>query len=403
MTLTAEDGHRFSAYRAEAAVKPIGALVIVQQVLGVNEHIRAVCDDYVLRDFRVVAPALYDRQQRNVEFGNTPEEMPRVRALCATIDWTKLPLDISVRPRDEANASRSQPPRLVIDDGLADLINCIHHERPIGDHWLVDRDACIKKTSEWPVCRHNANGVDSGRCARARLEPSNLRRGDFSAIAADRGSSFACVDEGAVIARNLLLQFMAALQCNVEKQDRPAAAMWLYDLARLTSVDADLNTWQPPNRHRRKRLIDIACRLHLRGGRQIDPKLQSMRSLAAMRHFAMQNAAACRHPLYITRPENSVGTCVIAMMQGAVEHQGDRFHSTMRMRFEAARRCEPIFREVQEGRLPVIGAGSQNQALCLNLFICAAIDGPFNAIDFSFQRIVSTQAGRAQARRLAFE
>jgi carboxymethylenebutenolidase len=95
LTLTAEDGHRFAAYSAEPDATPKGGLVVVQEIYGVNAHIRAVCEDYAKRGFRVIAPALYDRQQRDAEFGYTAEQMPRIRALRAAIDWTKLPLDVA--------------------------------------------------------------------------------------------------------------------------------------------------------------------------------------------------------------------------------------------------------------------------------------------------------------------
>ena len=46
LELTAADGHRFAAYRAEPAGKPRGALVVVQEIFGVNSHIRGVADGY---------------------------------------------------------------------------------------------------------------------------------------------------------------------------------------------------------------------------------------------------------------------------------------------------------------------------------------------------------------------
>jgi len=95
VTLTAADGHRLAAYQAEPALPPKGGVVVIQEVFGVNEYIRAVCDDYAQHGFRVIAPALYDRQQRGAEFSYTAEEMSRVRALRSAIDWTKLPLDVA--------------------------------------------------------------------------------------------------------------------------------------------------------------------------------------------------------------------------------------------------------------------------------------------------------------------
>lgn len=95
ITLTASDGHKLAAYRADPPGKPKGGLVVVQEIFGVNEHIKAVCDDYAARGFLALAPALYDRQQRNAVFGYMLEEMTRVRALRGAIDWQKLPLDVA--------------------------------------------------------------------------------------------------------------------------------------------------------------------------------------------------------------------------------------------------------------------------------------------------------------------
>ena len=53
---TAADGHQLSMYRADPAGRPRGGLVVVQEIFGVNSHIRAVCDDYVAEGYVAVAP-----------------------------------------------------------------------------------------------------------------------------------------------------------------------------------------------------------------------------------------------------------------------------------------------------------------------------------------------------------
>ena len=59
--LKAEDGHELSAYVARPASETVGALVLVQEIFGVNAHIRSVADGYAKDGFLVVAPALFDR------------------------------------------------------------------------------------------------------------------------------------------------------------------------------------------------------------------------------------------------------------------------------------------------------------------------------------------------------
>jgi carboxymethylenebutenolidase len=65
--LTAADGHRLSAYLAEPKDKPRGGIVIIQEIFGVTRHIRAVTDQYAAAGFLAIAPALFDRVERNVD------------------------------------------------------------------------------------------------------------------------------------------------------------------------------------------------------------------------------------------------------------------------------------------------------------------------------------------------
>lgn len=68
-TLTASDGHQLSAYLAEPGGPRRGGVVVIQEIFGVNEHIRAVCDDYAAEGYEALAPALFDRVERGVEVG----------------------------------------------------------------------------------------------------------------------------------------------------------------------------------------------------------------------------------------------------------------------------------------------------------------------------------------------
>ena len=64
--LTATDGHRFTAYRADPPGDPIGGVVVIQEIFGVNHHIRGVVDQYAEAGFVAVAPALFDRVERGI-------------------------------------------------------------------------------------------------------------------------------------------------------------------------------------------------------------------------------------------------------------------------------------------------------------------------------------------------
>ena len=65
--LSADDGHVLSAHRAEPAGPPLGGVVVVQEIFGVNSHIRSVADRFAAAGFLAVAPALFDRVERGVE------------------------------------------------------------------------------------------------------------------------------------------------------------------------------------------------------------------------------------------------------------------------------------------------------------------------------------------------
>lgn len=75
--LKASDGFELSAYVARPAGKPVGGLVLIQEIFGVNGHIRRVADGYAADGFLVVAPALFDRIQPGLEMGYGQEDIQR--------------------------------------------------------------------------------------------------------------------------------------------------------------------------------------------------------------------------------------------------------------------------------------------------------------------------------------
>src|SRR5918997_6765963 len=83
--LTASDGHRLAAYRADPAGKPRGAIVVIQEIFGVNSHIKQVADGYAADGYVAIAPAMFDRVQRNVELGYTAEDIAKGREIRAKV------------------------------------------------------------------------------------------------------------------------------------------------------------------------------------------------------------------------------------------------------------------------------------------------------------------------------
>lgn len=73
--LKAADGTTIPAYVAEPAGKPKGGIVVVQEIFGVNKHIREVADGYAADGYLAVAPATFQRVQQNVELGYAEADM----------------------------------------------------------------------------------------------------------------------------------------------------------------------------------------------------------------------------------------------------------------------------------------------------------------------------------------
>ena len=67
--LMARDGHEFRAYLAAPAGQPRGAIVVIQEIFGVNSHIRAVTDSFAAEGYVAIAPSLFDRVRRGIELG----------------------------------------------------------------------------------------------------------------------------------------------------------------------------------------------------------------------------------------------------------------------------------------------------------------------------------------------
>jgi carboxymethylenebutenolidase len=93
--LRAADGHGFSAYVAHPAGAPIAGLVVVQEIFGVNPHIRSVADGYAKDGFLVVAPALFDRIQPGIELGYEGADLQTAMSLIPKLDAEKALADIA--------------------------------------------------------------------------------------------------------------------------------------------------------------------------------------------------------------------------------------------------------------------------------------------------------------------
>ena len=91
VNLTAADGFVFPAYVASPSGAPKGALVVLQEIFGVNSHIRAVADGYAADGYFVVAPSTFHRVQAGVELGYTEADMGSGMALKTAVEALPAP------------------------------------------------------------------------------------------------------------------------------------------------------------------------------------------------------------------------------------------------------------------------------------------------------------------------
>ncbi len=95
LQLTADDGHTFSAYEADAKPDGVSGVIILQEIFGVNHHIRAVTDKYAREGFYAIAPALFDRAQKGVELDYSPASMQTGVGLLSQIEPGAILKDIA--------------------------------------------------------------------------------------------------------------------------------------------------------------------------------------------------------------------------------------------------------------------------------------------------------------------
>jgi carboxymethylenebutenolidase len=103
-TITGSAGS-FDAY---LALPPAGngpGLLLLQEIFGVNAHIRTVAEQYALDGFVVLAPDVFWQQQRRLDIGYTPDDVQRGRALAMAADKAALQRDLA----DAARHLRTRP------------------------------------------------------------------------------------------------------------------------------------------------------------------------------------------------------------------------------------------------------------------------------------------------------
>jgi carboxymethylenebutenolidase len=105
VTLTTADGQDLDAYVARPEGEPLAGLVVVQEIFGVNRHIRSVADGYAKDGFLAVAPALFDRIERGVELEYEGADMQRAVSFIPKLDIEKSLADVAAAVEFAVNAT----------------------------------------------------------------------------------------------------------------------------------------------------------------------------------------------------------------------------------------------------------------------------------------------------------
>jgi len=213
-TLMARDGHEFNAWLAAPSGPTRGAVVIAQEIFGVNRHIRAVADDYAAQGYVTIAPCLFDRIRRGIELGYGEAEVQQGRGYRLQIPKEKTLLDLSASINVIKHAGRVAAIGYCWGGTLAYLAACdlpvfcavSYYGGQIKDH--------LDKSPRRPVMYHFGEKdpyIPLGDVDKIRAADPN---GVFHVYPADHG--FNCDERGsydaasAALARERTLQFLTA-------------------------------------------------------------------------------------------------------------------------------------------------------------------------------------------------
>lgn len=93
--LMARDGHEFDCWLSPASGKPRGAILVLQEIFGVNSHIRAVTDGFAAEGYVAIAPSLFDRVRRNVELDYSEKSLEQGRGYVLQLKEEQILADLT--------------------------------------------------------------------------------------------------------------------------------------------------------------------------------------------------------------------------------------------------------------------------------------------------------------------
>jgi carboxymethylenebutenolidase len=123
-TIMARDGHEFQAWLAAPPGRPRGAVLVIQEIFGVNGHIRAVTDGFAAEGYTAIAPALFDRVRRGIELGYSSAEMQEGAGYRKQLPPEKTLLDLAAALAVVRNSGRAGSIGYCWGGALSYLVAC---------------------------------------------------------------------------------------------------------------------------------------------------------------------------------------------------------------------------------------------------------------------------------------
>lgn len=120
--IQASDGHRLQAWRVAPAGRPKAGLVLLQEIFGVNQHMRRLAGDFAAQGYLAIVPGLFDRVRPGAEFGYS--EVDAARELMLKLDRENTIRDITAAVAAVRTAGKVGAVGYCWGGALADLAAC---------------------------------------------------------------------------------------------------------------------------------------------------------------------------------------------------------------------------------------------------------------------------------------
>jgi hypothetical protein len=186
--ISAADGAKCQAYRAEPAGKPRGGIVVIQEIFGVNKHIKSVADGYAADGYLVVAPAMFDRAQARLRHGYSQPEIQAGIAIMQKLDWKQTMQDAAAAIGGGEGCGQGRHRRLLLGrhgrlgsgGALSGLACAVPYYGGGMPGFIGEKPRCQPKCPRWPFRRAgpvaHPDEIGEGLRAATRSHRCTLRR-----------------------------------------------------------------------------------------------------------------------------------------------------------------------------------------------------------------------------------